>query len=56
MQVTEAPRPTVHREPLAMPAQNHLTEAELRALGARLARYGRRRRAAERGEDWTIVR
>ena len=56
MRATEVPRPTHYRGPLTMPAQTHLTEAELTALGERLARYGRRRRAAERGEDWTTVR
>jgi hypothetical protein len=29
---------------------------QIAALHARLARYGRRRRAAERGQDWTKVR
>lgn len=36
----------------------HMREAHLdqaRALGERHARYTRRRRAAERGEDWTAV-
>jgi hypothetical protein len=36
----------------------HMREAhpdEMRALGERLARYGRRRRAAERGENWTVA-
>ena len=37
------------------PAPVVQTESDMRALGERLARYGRRRRAAERGEDWTAV-
>lgn len=38
------------------PPQTHLTAEKLAALWARRARDGRRRRAAERGEDWRTVR
>jgi hypothetical protein len=49
--MTESSNPTA--EPFRA---THLTPDEVAALYERLARYRRRREAAERGEDWQSVR